>query len=193
MERQHFLWPRVIGVAFTGVCFFAQALAQGQTTSPSTSQQAFVAKGAAVIQNVAADPVVQASEALWTWRRDWENRSFERFAEHYAQGFQIGSVDRDGFLEKKRLVFEKRPWHRVRIADVLWVADAANPDRLTVRFIQEYETPQGADRSRKEQRWVRIDTRWRILNEREEIVPDALEVPAARKAAPAKQPGAARY
>jgi hypothetical protein len=34
-----------------------------------------------------------------------------------------------------------------------------------VRFVQEYDSPQGGDRSRKEQRWIRTNQRWQLASE----------------------------
>ena len=113
------------------------------------------------------DPVRQASGALMQWRRDWENRDFERFSAHYAEAFQSNGLDRLTYLERKRGVFEKRPWQRIRINEVLWIAEQGLPDALSVRFIQEYDSPQGSDRSRKEQRWVRVNQRWQLAGETE--------------------------
>ena len=128
------------------------------------------------------DPIVQASAALMLWRRDWENRDFERFAAHHADNFQVGQVDRATFLERKRAIFEKRPWHRIRVTEVLWLAEQGTPDALTARFVQEYESPQGADRIRKEQRWRRAKTGgWRLELEREELLAESIEVGAGRK------------
>jgi len=111
------------------------------------------------------DPVRQASEALMQWRRDWENRDFERFAAHYSDAYRSGGLDRVTFLERKRVILEKRPWQRVRIIEVLWIAEQGVPDSLLVRFVQEYDSPQGADRSRKEQRWIRSNQRWQLASE----------------------------
>ena len=119
------------------------------------------------VQSLGQDPVRQASEALMQWRRDWENRDFERFAAHYGDAFRSGGLDRQAYLERKRVIFEKRPWQRVRINEVLWIAEQSSPDVLSVRFVQEYDSPQGGDRSRKEQRWVRVNQRWQLSSETE--------------------------
>ena len=113
------------------------------------------------------DPVRQAGEALLLWRRDWENRDFDRFAAHHAEGFRANGLDRSSFLERKRSIFEKRPWHRIRLTEVLWLVEQNAPDTLTVRFGQEYESPQGTERTRKEQRWIRVGERWQLASERE--------------------------
>jgi hypothetical protein len=117
--------------------------------------------------------VRQASEALMQWRRDWENRDFERFSAHYAEAYQSTGLDRVTYLERKRGIFEKRPWQRIRISEVLWVAEQGTPDALSVRFIQEYDSPQGSDRSRKEQRWIRANQRWQLASETEVILSEA--------------------
>jgi len=119
------------------------------------------------------DPVRQASEALMQWRRDWENRDFERFSAHYAEAYQSTGLDRVTYLERKRGIFEKRPWQRIRISEVLWVAEQGTPDALSVRFIQEYDSPQVSDRSRKEQRWIRANQRWLLAGETEVILSEA--------------------
>jgi hypothetical protein len=74
------------------------------------------------------------------------------------------------YLERKRGVFERRPWQRIRINEVLWIAEQGAPDALTVRFIQEYDSPQGSDRSRKEQRWIRANQRWQLAGETEAVL-----------------------
>jgi hypothetical protein len=126
-------------------------------------------EGRSVLAQVAhlptQDPVRQASEALMQWRRDWENRDFERFAAHYSDAYRSGGVDRITYLERKRVIFEKRPWQRVRINEVLWVAEYGSPDSILVRFVQEYDSPQGGERSRKEQRWTRTNQRWQLASE----------------------------
>jgi len=119
------------------------------------------------------DPVRQASGALMQWRRDWENRDFERFSAHYAESFQSNGLDRLSYLERKRGIFEKRPWQRIRISDVLWLAEQGTPDALLVRFVQEYDSPQGSDRSRKEQRWLRSSQRWQLASEAEVILSES--------------------
>jgi hypothetical protein len=70
------------------------------------------------------------------------------------------------------VIFEKRPWQRVRINEVLWIAEQSSPDALSVRFVQEYDSPQGGDRSRKEQRWVRVNQRWQLTSETEVPLPE---------------------
>ena len=134
--------------------------AQPNTVSPSAS-------------SVGQDPVRQASEALMQWRRDWENRDFERFSAHYSEAFQSTGLDRLTYLERKRGIFERRPWQRIRINEVLWIAEQGAPDALSVRFIQEYDSPQGSDRSRKEQRWIRSNQRWQLAGETEVILSEA--------------------
>ena len=116
------------------------------------------------------DPVRQASDALMQWRRDWENRDFERFSAHYAEAFQSTGLDRATYLERKRGIFEKRPWQRIRISEVLWIVQQGTPDALSVRFVQEYDSPQGSDRSRKEQRWIRANQRWQLASETESVL-----------------------
>jgi len=121
----------------------------------------------------AQDPVRQASEALLQWRRDWENRDFERFSAHYSEAFQSAGLDRVTYLERKRGIFEKRPWQRIRISEILWIAHEATPQALSVRFVQEYDSPQGSDRSRKEQRWIRANQRWQLAGETEVLISEA--------------------
>jgi len=140
------------------------------STLASTLATSVVAQPAVVAESpisAGQDPVRQASEALMQWRRDWENRDFERFSAHYAETFQSTGLDRLTYLERKRGIFEKRPWQRIRISEILWIAQQGNPGTLSVRFIQEYDSPQGSDRSRKEQHWVRFSQRWLLASETE--------------------------
>jgi hypothetical protein len=119
------------------------------------------------------DPVHQATEALSQWRRDWENRDLDRFSKHYADGFQSGDLDRQAYLERKRGTFEKRPWQRIQIQEMLWIAENGSPNALSVRFIQDYQSPQASGRSRKEQRWVRSGSRWQIASESEVAITES--------------------
>lgn len=162
-------WPEapvlVFGVKLLGAMVIA-----------STAATSAVAQSAAVVLSPMAaseDPVRQAFEALMEWRRDWENRDFERFSAHYAESFQSMGFDRVAYLERKRGIFEKRPWQRIRISEILWHAQQGTPDALLVRFVQEYYSPQGSDRSRKEQRWIRASHRWQLASETEVIISDA--------------------
>ena len=129
----------------------------------------------------AADPVRQATAALMQWRQDWENRDFDRFAAHHAAEFRVEGADRERFLERKRTIFERRPWQRIRLFEVLWIVDGTNPNRLTVQFLQSYESAILSERSRKEQRWGRVGDAWRLLSEQETPMPDP--VGAVRRAA----------
>jgi len=145
-------------------------------TLASTFATSVVAQPAAVISSpisAAQDPVLQAAEALMQWRRDWENRDFERFSAHYADAFQSTGLDRVTYLERKRGIFEKRPWQRIRISEILWIAQEGTPQALSVRFVQEYDSPQGSDRSRKEQRWIRANQRWQLAGETEVLMSEA--------------------
>jgi murein L,D-transpeptidase YafK len=121
-----------------------------------------------------ADPVKQATAALMQWRKDWENRDFERFSAHHAAEFRVEGADRERFLERKRAIFEHRPWHRIRLSEVLWIVDGSNPTRLTVQFVQDYESAAWSERSRKEQRWAREADGWRLIGEQEAPLPDAV-------------------
>jgi len=145
----------------------AFAFAQGANAVPKTGVAPIGVHPAHALS--AQDPVRQASEALIQWRKDWENRDFERFSAHYSEAFQSGGVDRLTYLARKRVIFERRPWQRIRINEVLWFSEQGSPDALTVRFIQEYDSPQGSDRSRKEQRWVLANQRWLLAGETEAI------------------------
>jgi len=153
-----------IGVGFQSPIALAQAANAVPQTSITPIGLSNPANGLS-----AQDPVRQASEALIQWRRDWENRDFERFSAHYSEVFQSAGVDRPTYLARKRVIFERRPWQRIRINEVLWFSEQGSPDALTVRFIQEYDSPQGSDRSRKEQRWVRANQRWLLAGETEAI------------------------
>jgi hypothetical protein len=147
-----------------GAGLFALIVASMAATSVAAQSTTGVAPSALY---AAQDPVRQAYVALMQWRRDWENRDFERFSAHYAEAFQSTGIDRVAYLERKRIIFEKRPWQRIRINDVLWISEQGSPNAMSVRFVQEYDSPQGIDRSRKEQRWVRSIDRWQLSGETE--------------------------
>jgi len=171
--RHQALHTLAVGIIFLEcVCLCvpgAFAFAQG---TPALPQAVAPPLGVRAPNNVLSveDPVRQASEALIQWRKDWENRDFERFSAHYAEAFQSTGLDRLTYLQRKRGIFEKRAWHRIRISDVLWIAERGSPDVMSVRFIQEYDSPQGSDRSRKEQRWVRANQGWQLASETEVIL-----------------------
>ena len=171
--RHHAVHRLAAGAIFLGFVGLwvpgSLAVAQG---TPAIPQAGGVPLGARAPANVLSveDPVRQASEALIQWRKDWENRDFERFSAHYAEAFQSTGLDRLTYLQRKRGIFDKRAWHRIRISDVLWIAERGSPDVMSVRFIQEYDSPQGSDRSRKEQRWVRANQRWQLASETEVIL-----------------------
>lgn len=171
--RHQALHTLAVGIIFLEcVCLCvpgAFAFAQG---TPALPQAAAPPLGVRAPNNVLSveDPVRQASEALIQWRKDWENRDFDRFSAHYAEAFQSTGLDRITYLQRKRGIFDKRAWHRIRISDVLWIAERGSPDVMSVRFIQEYDSPQGSDRSRKEQRWVRANQRWQLASETEVIL-----------------------
>ena len=162
-------WP-AFGSNLLGAGLAALTLALTLALVPATSAAAQPILVAPSQISVGQDPVRQASEALLQWRRDWENRDFERFSAHYAETYQSTGLDRVTYLERKRGVFERRPWQRIRINEVLWIAEQGAPDALTVRFIQEYDSPQGSDRSRKEQRWIRANQRWQLAGETEAVL-----------------------
>ena len=147
----------------------ALAFAQGTSAVPQALAPPLGVRAPNNVLSV-EDPVRQASEALIQWRKDWENRDFERFSAHYAEAFQSTGLGRLTYLQRKRGIFDKRAWHRIRISDVLWIAERGSPDVMSVRFIQEYDSPQGSDRSRKEQRWVRANQRWQLASETEVIL-----------------------
>lgn len=162
---------RALGSLALGVLVWGGLV--GSATVAAQSTDGRLAAGVNQVSPGGQDPVRQASEALMQWRRDWENRDFERFSAHYAEAFQSNGLDRITYLERKRGIFEKRPWQRIRIHDVLWVAEQGTPDTLTVRFVQEYDSPQGSDRSRKEQRWIRANQRWRLAAEVEVLLSES--------------------
>ena len=171
-RRRAARWP-AFGSNLLGAGLVALTLALTVALVPANSDAAQPIVVAASPISAGQDPVRQASEALMQWRRDWENRDFERFSAHYAEAYQSTGLDRVTYLERKRGIFEKRPWQRIRISEVLWVAEQGTPDALSVRFIQEYDSPQGSDRSRKEQRWIRANQRWLLAGETEVILSEA--------------------
>jgi len=166
-------WRFTRSLAFVMSVFGRVMVALALASTFSTSVVAQPAVSAPSPMSAGQDPVRQASEALMQWRRDWENRDFERFSAHYAEAFQSTGLDRVTYLERKRGIFEKRPWQRIRISEVLWIAQQGTPDALSVRFVQEYDSPQGSDRSRKEQRWIRANQRWQLAGETELIMSEA--------------------
>ena len=163
-------WRPARSLAF-GLIWSVTAL--GSTTVAAQPIEKRTAAVVSLPNPTGQDPVRQASEALMQWRRDWENRDFERFSAHYAETYQSTGLDRVTYLERKRGIFEKRPWQRIRINEVLWIVEQGAPDALSVRFVQEYDSPQGSDRSRKEQRWTRTNQRWQLVSETEVILSEA--------------------
>jgi len=169
----HTLVAGTIFLGCVGLSFFsALAFAQSTTTIPQPRVASIGVRSPASVLPV-QDPVRQASDALIQWRKDWENRDFERFSAHYSEAFQSGGIDRQTYLTRKRAIFERRPWQRIRLNEVLWIAEQANPDVLLVRFIQEYDSPLGGDRSRKEQRWIRVNQQWQLAVETEVILSES--------------------
>ncbi|MBF0170942.1 MAG: nuclear transport factor 2 family protein [Nitrospinae bacterium] len=96
------------------------------------------------------------------WRRAWEGRESEAYAELYAAGFASDGYDRNGWLERKKRIFSRAGELSVAIIDPKVLVEG---EMARVVFVQEYRSGRSFDRGWKELTFVRDEGAWRIVAE----------------------------
>jgi TPR repeat protein len=114
-----------------------------------------------------ARPGVETAVAAWV--RAWSGRRAEEYLQFYAPRFVPEAGDRGSWQKERRDAITKPAWLVVR-ADQLKTSGAN--DEVEVKFLQVHVTPpHRVELGRKTMRWIWLDGRWQILEEKLEPLP----------------------
>jgi hypothetical protein len=99
---------------------------------------------------------------LEDWRKAWESKDVDRFMAFYSSRFRSDGLDYDAWKIRKERIFDIRGEIAVKLIDP-WVL--IEGDRASIRFIQQYQGPTGADAGEKTMDLHRSAGTWQILSE----------------------------
>jgi murein L,D-transpeptidase YafK len=105
------------------------------------------------------------TDAVETWRRDWESLDVERYLDHYAASFKAGEQDRDDWARAKRQVSSGKTSIRVGMENLSMFLYPGNDSLAVVSFEQDYQSNNLNDRVRKRQYWLKEPSGWKIIAE----------------------------
>ncbi len=106
------------------------------------------------------------TEAMESWRRDWESRDADRYLRHYAESFSDGQKDYAAWAAYKKHVNAKKRFIRVEVSDLSLLAYPGEPDMVVATFRQAYSSDRHEDVTTKRQYWRKqSDGAWRIVYE----------------------------
>lgn len=104
-------------------------------------------------------------QTIETWRRDYENRDFQRFLGHYSPRFQAEGQDFARFAKNQQFLAATRRWDRLTLADMSMFRSPGKNDMIVVTFDLKHAGAQQISQSRKRQYWIREQGDWKIIYE----------------------------
>jgi murein L,D-transpeptidase YafK len=116
--------------------------------------------------NQGASQKKELSEALESWRKDWETQDTDSYLSHYSQRFFSQSTDLAGWAKHKRNVQASKSEVDIKLSNISMFR---YPDKdlqmAVVNFEQSYKSNNLDSHLRKRQYWVFEDQRWKIMYE----------------------------
>lgn len=150
------------------------------TTAPGDSQSTFT--GFASLIEAEVTPVILSSEIAWwaakpseyenllktfqQWRSDWESLRADYYFEHYAADFSNGEQTLEEFKHDKRRINGRKDWLKVKVDQLVAIADPAREDLVSVRYYQTYRSSNYNWQGWKDMLWQLQDNgTWQIIFE----------------------------
>jgi hypothetical protein len=104
------------------------------------------------------------------WKIAWQNSSgkigdMETYLANYTEDFISDGVPKERWQQKKRKNNIKKQWISIQLSDVLVEKIAENNNQVKVSFMQEYNSSNYSDKSRKVLILSRADSNWLISKE----------------------------
>lgn len=99
------------------------------------------------------------------WRKDWESRNTERYADHYASNFAADGQNKNQWVEQKRKVNAGKEWIKIDTRNISMFRNPGKEDYVVVTFDQEYKSNNLDNTMKKRQYWIKEGGRWKILYE----------------------------
>lgn len=108
----------------------------------------------------------ELSNALETWRQDWESQNTDSYLAHYSQKFFSQSTDLAGWAEYKRHVQASKPKVDIKLSNISMFRYPDNALQMAVvNFEQSYRSDNLVSRMQKRQYWVLENDQWKIMYE----------------------------
>jgi murein L,D-transpeptidase YafK len=109
---------------------------------------------------------LKLSNALESWRKDWETQDTDQYLAHYSTQFFNRSTDLSGWAKEKRRIQATKMDVEIKLSNVSMFRYPANGSAMAmVTFDQDYKSNHLDSRMRKRQYWIQEDNRWKILYE----------------------------
>jgi murein L,D-transpeptidase YafK len=105
------------------------------------------------------------TEMIDEWRRDWESRDVDRYANHYSKKFKSDGQDYAQWIEHKRKVNAGKTWIKVGTENMSMFRNPGKEDMVVVTFDQDYRSSNLSNTMNKRQYWIKEDGRWKIIYE----------------------------
>jgi murein L,D-transpeptidase YafK len=111
------------------------------------------------------DRAESLSNALESWRRDWESRDHRRYVSWYADDFNDLVRDLPQWSDYKRRVNGSKSFINLEFSDISFISDPRDPDIVIVRYYQNYQSSNYNWRGWKQQLWRQHGSEWQIIYE----------------------------
>jgi chromosome segregation ATPase len=143
---------------------------RGQGTSEPAPESPLVTVAEPIIAAVAApeaaapDPRAGAIAAVRSWAGAWSRQDVDGYLASYGASFQPpDGLGRGEWAERRRVRLRRPSFIAVEVSDV--ETRVLSPDRVAVRFRQDYRSNSYADRVLKTLELARVDGDWKIVRE----------------------------
>ncbi len=108
----------------------------------------------------------ELSQAVESWRRDWESLNTPNYLKHYSPAkFSTGSQNYQAWAEHKQRVNAGKTWIKVKVDNVSLFFYPGAADLAVVTFDQDYNSSNLAGQSKKRQYWMKEPGGWKIVYE----------------------------
>ena len=108
----------------------------------------------------------ELSQAVESWRRDWESLNTPNYLKHYSPTkFSTGSQNYQAWVEHKQRVNAGKTWIKVKVDNVSMFFYPGATDLAVVTFDQDYNSSNLVGQSKKRQYWMKEPGGWKIVYE----------------------------
>lgn len=99
------------------------------------------------------------------WRKDWENRDTNSYAQYYSKKFSADRQDYNNWIEHKRKVNAGKSWIKVGTSNISMFRNPGKDDHVVVTFDQDYRSSNLSNQMKKRQYWIKESGHWKIVFE----------------------------
>lgn len=102
-------------------------------------------------------------DALGRWKKDWISNDMDRYLSHYSADFRSSKGGLVEWERDKRRIATGKSWIKLELSDVSILGVPGETDLVQMDLLQDYQSNNLSNKSRKRLYWRLEEGQWRIV------------------------------